>query len=112
MADFSPENPMNAFRPTRFAASALIALALGACASTSNQEGTGEYVDDTVVTAKVKAVLLNDPAVSGLAVNVETFKGVVQLSGFVKTAAERDRAAELARKVGGVTQVRNDILIR
>lgn len=89
-----------------------IALALTACASTGRQEGTGEYVDDTVVTTKVKAALLNDPTVSGLAVNVETFKGTVQLSGFVKSAAERDRAVELTRKVGGVSTVKNDILIR
>jgi len=93
-------------------ASVIVAVALGACAGTRQQEGTGEYFDDTVITAKVKAVLLNDPVVSGLAVNVETFKGVVQLSGFVKTAAERDLAVKLARGVSGVTQVKNDILIR
>lgn len=87
-------------------------LALAACASTPKQEGTGEYFDDTVLTTKVKAVLLNDPLVSGLAVNVETFKGVVQLSGFVKTAAERAKAVELARAVSGVKDVKNDILLR
>ena len=90
----------------------IIALALAACAGTRKQESTGEYFDDTTLTTKVKAVLLDDPMVSGLAVNVETFKGVVQLSGFVKTPAERDRAVELAREVGGVKQVKNDILIR
>lgn len=90
----------------------ILALALAACAGTRTQESTGEYFDDTTLTTKVKAVLLDDPMVSGLAVNVETFKGVVQLSGFVKTPAERDRAVELARKVGGVKQVKNDILIR
>lgn len=90
----------------------IIALALAACAGTRKQESTGEYFDDTTLTTKVKAVLLDDPMVSGLAVNVETFKGVVQLSGFVKTPAERDRAVELARNVGGVKQVKNDILIR
>lgn len=87
-------------------------LALAACAGTSKQEGTGEYFDDSVITTKVKAALLKDPVVSGLAVNVETFKGTVQLSGFVKTAAERDLAVKLAREVGGVKSVKNDILIR
>ena len=88
------------------------ALVLAACAATPKQEGTGEYFDDTVLTTKVKAVLLGDPMVSGLAVNVETFKGVVQLSGFVKTAAERAKAVELARAVSGVKDVKNDILLR
>ncbi|MGB7988863.1 MAG: BON domain-containing protein [Candidatus Methylophosphatis roskildensis] len=90
----------------------IVALTLAACAATRKQESTGEYFDDTTLTTKVKAALLDDPAVSGLAVNVETFKGIVQLSGFVKTPAERDRAVELARTVGGVKQVKNDILIR
>ena len=97
---------------TKIIASLILALALAACAGTRQQESTGEYIDDSTLTTKVKAVLLDDPMVSGLAVNVETFKGVVQLSGFVKTRAERDRAVELARKVGGVRQVKNDILIR
>ena len=92
--------------------SLIIALGLAACASTAQQEGTGEYFDDSVITAKVKTALLNDPTVSGLAVNVETFRGIVQLSGFVKTAAERTRAHAVAHEVGGVKQVRNDILIR
>ena len=89
-----------------------IALTLAACAGTPKQESTGEYFDDTVITSKVKTALLNDPVVSGLAVNVETFKGVVQLSGFVRTAAERDRAHVLAHQVGGVTKVVNNILLR
>jgi osmotically-inducible protein OsmY len=96
----------------RIAASAIMALALGGCAATPTQEGTGEYIDDTVLTTKVKTVLLKDPMVSGMAVNVETFKGVVQLSGFVKTAAEREQAVRLARGVAGVKQVKNDILVR
>ena len=82
------------------------------CAGTTKQESTGEYIDDTVLTSRVKSALLNDPNVSGLAVNVETFKGIVQLSGFVKTVAERNRAVQLARAVPGVRQVKNDILIR
>jgi osmotically-inducible protein OsmY len=93
-------------------ATGFVVMALAACGATPTREGTGEYVDDSVITAKVKAELLKDPVVSGLAVNVETFKGVVQLSGFVKTSAERSRAVELASGVTGVRQVKNDILIR
>jgi hyperosmotically inducible protein len=103
---------MSARQLGRLITCVILALALAACAATRQQESTGEYFDDSTLTAKVKAVLLDDPLVSGLAVNVETFKGVVQLSGFVKTRAERDRAVDLARKVGGVKQVKNDILIR
>ena len=103
---------MNARRIGKFLASLILALTLAACAGTRQQESTGEYFDDTALTAKVKAVFVNDPVVSALSVNVETFKGVVQLSGFVKSTLERDRAVELARKVNGVKQVRNDVLIR
>lgn len=96
----------------RLFSTGLVVMALAACGATPTREGTGEYVDDSVVTTKVKAALLKDPVVSGLAVNVETFKGVVQLSGFVKTAAERGRAAQLASEVAGVQKVKNDILLR
>jgi len=97
---------------SKIAASLIVGLTLVGCAATAKQESSGEYFDDTTITTKVKAALLKDPTVSGLAVNVETFKGTVQVSGFVKTAVERARAAELARTVPGVKQVKNDILIR
>lgn len=97
--------------PRTILAFALCALLAG-CAGTDQRESVGEYIDDTVMTSRVKAALLNDPAVSGLSVNVETYKGTVQLSGFVKTAPERNRAVQLAREVKGVRQVKNDILIR
>lgn len=97
---------------TQLVIGVVVAFTLAACAATPSTEGTGEYFDDTVLTTKVKAALLKDPTVSGLAVNVETFKGVVQLSGFVKTTAERDRAHVLTREIPGVKQVKNDILIR
>ena len=96
----------------QLALTGVLSLMLAACAGGAKQESTGEYIDDTVITSRVKSALLNDPAVSGLSVNVETFKGSVQLSGFVKTVAERNRAVQLARGVTGVRQVRNDILIR
>ena len=90
----------------------LLPLMLAGCAGTATQESTGEYIDDTVLTSRVKGVLLNDPQVSGLSINVETFKGTVQLSGFVKAVSERNRAVQLVRSVKGVRQVRNDLLIR
>ena len=96
----------------RVVISAIVALLLTACAGTPHKESSGEYIDDSVLTTKVKTALVNDPMVSGLAVKVDTFKGVVQLSGFVSSAAQRDRAGKLAGQVNGVKQVKNDILIR
>lgn len=96
----------------RLALAFALTLLIAACAGTPQRESTGEYIDDTVLTSRVKAALLNDPGVSGLAVNVETFKGTVQLSGFVKSVSERNRAVQLAREIKGVRQVKNDILIR
>jgi len=89
----------------------LLATLLG-CAGTATKEGTGEYVDDTVVTTKVKAAIFNEPSLKVFQVNVETFKGTVQLSGFVNTRDEINRASEVARGVPGVTAVRNDIRLK
>lgn len=85
---------------------------LGACAATRTQEGTGEYVDDTVITTKVKAMILNEPMLKSMEVNVETFKGRVQLSGFVSNKAAMDKAVELARGVKGVSSVANDMRMK
>jgi osmotically-inducible protein OsmY len=82
------------------------------CASTQKHEGTGEYVDDSVITTKVKAMLFDEPNLRSGQINVETFKGVVQLSGFVHSAADIDRAVEIARSVSGVTSVKNDMRLR
>ncbi|MBK7900828.1 MAG: BON domain-containing protein [Azonexus sp.] len=82
------------------------------CASTAKQEGTGEYVDDSAITAKVKAAILNDPSLKVAEINVETFKGVVQLSGFVSSQAAANKAVEVARAVGGVKSVKNDMRIK
>lgn len=82
------------------------------CASTSKQEGTGEYVDDSVITTKVKAAILNEPTLKVAEINVETFKGVVQLSGFVSSQAAAGKAVEVARGVKGVKSVRNDIRMK
>jgi osmotically-inducible protein OsmY len=82
------------------------------CASTAKKEGTGEYIDDTVITTKVKAAFVADEALKASEINVETFKGVVQLSGFVKTPADIARAVEVARGVEGVKSVKNDIRLK
>ncbi|HEX6827641.1 MAG TPA: BON domain-containing protein [Burkholderiales bacterium] len=89
----------------------LAALAAG-CAGGKTQESTGEYIDDSTITTKVKTVMLKDPAVSSLVINVETYKGTVQLSGFARSEQERTRAVGLAQSVDGVKSVRNDIVIR
>lgn len=82
------------------------------CASTAKQEGTGEYVDDSVITGKVKAAILNEPTLKSAEINVETFKGAVQLSGFVSSQAAVNKAVEVTRHVGGVTSVKNDMRIK
>ena len=85
---------------------------LTACSSTSKTEGTGEYVDDTVITTKVKAAVLSEPGLKSAEINVETFKGKVQLSGFVSTQAQIEKAVEVARSVKGVTSVANDMRLK
>ena len=82
------------------------------CASTSKQEGTGEYFDDTAITAKVKSAVLNEPTLKSAEINVETFKGVVQLSGFVRSQADINQAVEVARHVTGVKSVKNDMRLK
>lgn len=89
----------------------MFATVLG-CSSTSRQESTGEYFDDSVITTKVKAAIFNEPSLKSAEINVETFKGIVQLSGFVSSAADIQKAAELARSVKGVTSVKNDMRIK
>ena len=98
-------------RLTTLVAIAFMAMALG-CASTAKQEGTGEYFDDTVVTTKVKAAILNEPTLKSAEINVETFKGVVQLSGFVNSREDINKAVTVARPVPGVTSVKNDMRLK
>ncbi|WP_028314559.1 BON domain-containing protein [Desulfatibacillum aliphaticivorans] len=86
-------------------------LSIG-CASTSSREGTGEYVDDSVITAKVKAAIFNEPSLKLFEINVETFKGVVQLSGFVSSRADIYKAVEVAQGVGGVKSVKNGMAVK
>ena len=88
----------------------LILLAfLGGCAATNNRESTGEYIDDSVITTKVKARILNDPMLKVFEINVESFKGVVQLTGFVDSAQASDRASAIASSVKGVQAVKNNL---
>jgi osmotically-inducible protein OsmY len=89
----------------------LIAVFLG-CASTRKSEGTGEYFDDSAITTKVKAAIFNDPTLKVFQINVETFKGEVQLSGFVDSAQSVTRAGEVARGVKGVKSVKNNLIVK
>lgn len=82
------------------------------CGSTHKQEGTGEYFDDTVITTKVKAAILNEPTLKATEINVETFKGVVQLSGFVSSSASINKAIEVASGVAGVKSVKNSMHLK
>ena len=91
---------------------ALAFATLLGCASTSTKSSTGEYIDDTLITTKVKAAILNEESLKSAEVNVETFKGVVQLSGFVNSQADIAKAAQVAREVKGVTSVKNDMRLK
>jgi osmotically-inducible protein OsmY len=82
------------------------------CGSTAKTEGTGEYVDDSVITAKVKTAIFNDSTLKVNEINVETFKGVVQLSGFVRSQTDINKAVQIARGVAGVKSVKNDMRIK
>ncbi len=110
---------MNTFKSI---ATVLIALSMTfmlGCAATTKHDGsgtkhesTGEYVDDAAITTKVKAAIFNEPGLKSAEINVETFQGVVQLSGFVSTQASISRAAEVARGVHGVKSVKNDMRLK
>ncbi|MCM2330088.1 MAG: BON domain-containing protein [Pseudomonas sagittaria] len=91
---------------------ALTLLTAVGCSSTPKQEGTGEYIDDSVITSKVKAAILGEASLKVAEINVETFKGVVQLSGFVNSQADINKAVEIARGVRGVKSVKNDMRLK
>lgn len=94
-----------------FVAICALLLTLG-CASTDTQSGTGEYVDDTVTTTKVKTAIFNEPTLKSAEINVETFKGVVQLSGFVSSQEDINRAVAVASDVDGVVSVEDDMQLK
>ena len=89
-----------------------VATFTSGCAGTATRESTGEYIDDATTTTKVKAAFVKDPVVSAMDVKVDTFKGTVQLSGFVDTSEQKTRAEQVAAGVSGVTAVKNNITVK
>lgn len=90
----------------------MLFVAVLGCSSTPQKESTGEYVDDSYITTKVKAAILGEPTLKSSEINVETFKGVVQLSGFVNSRSDISRAIDVARSVKGVKSVKNDMRLK
>ena len=90
----------------------LVLASAWGCGATARTEGTGEYIDDSVITSKVKAAIFNDPKLKVNEINVETFKGVVQLSGFVRSQADIDQAVKVTGAIAGVKSVKNDMRLK
>ena len=90
----------------------ILLISVMGCASTRTHESAGEYLDDSAITLKVKTAILGDEALKSSEINVETFKGVVQLSGFVNSQSDINQAVVVARNVNGVTSVRNDMQLK
>jgi len=90
----------------------MFVAALMACASTSKKESTGEYVDDSVITTKVKSLLAEDDFLKSFQIGVETYKGIVQLSGFVNSRQAVEKASQIASSVKGVKSVKNDLIVK
>lgn len=115
LCSVTPFSPMKKSLTTLLALLALssgLALLPAGCAGTATRESTGEYVDDSAITAKVKASFVRDPVVKALQVKVDTYKGVVQLSGFVDTPDQKARAEQIARSTPGVQGVTNNIQVK
>jgi osmotically-inducible protein OsmY len=87
-------------------------LFMVACAAGPGQSSTGEYIDDSVITTRVKAAIFNEPTLKASEINVETFKGEVQLSGFINSKEDMNKAVELTRSVKGVGSVKNDMRMK
>jgi hypothetical protein len=90
----------------------ILIAAFAACASTRTHESTGEYVDDSVITTKVKSQLAEDDFLKSFQISVETFQGTVQLSGFVNTQQAVDKAGQIVRSVKGVKSIKNDLIVK
>jgi osmotically-inducible protein OsmY len=99
-------------RIMKFLAGLVLIVSFMGCASTRTSEGTGGYVDDSAITTKVKSAILMDSSLKVLQINVETFKGEVQLSGFVDSHQSATKAAEVARGVKGVKSIKNDLIVK
>jgi osmotically-inducible protein OsmY len=89
-----------------------VALYSGGCSATATRKSTGEFIDDATITAKVKTAFAQDPGVKALDVKIDTFKGNVQLNGFVSTAEEKARAEQIARGIQGVVNVQNNVTVK
>lgn len=103
------------FKPNRIMsllACLILAASITGCASTRQHESTGQYIDNSVITSKVKTAIFNEPTLKSLQITVESFKGEVQLSGFVDSSASVAKATEVARSVEGVTAVKNDLIVK
>lgn len=96
----------------KFLACLVLVASFTGCASTSKHESTGQYIDNSVITSKVKAAIFNEPTLKSMQITVETYKGVVQLSGFVDSEASVKKAGEVARSVEGVVSVKNDLIVK
>ena len=103
---------MNALKRSLAISIAASMLFAAGCASTSTQESTGEYLDDTTITTKVKTAIFNEPSLKVAQINVKTYKSVVQLSGFVNSYADAYTAGSVARAVKGVAHVDNDLKLK
>ena len=90
----------------------MLLVTFAACASSPKQESTGDYVDDSVITTKIKSQLAADDFLKSFEISVETRKGVVQLSGWVRTQDAVNRAGQIARNVGGVKAVKNNLTVK
>jgi osmotically-inducible protein OsmY len=103
---------MNTLRGLKILLLATILVSVWGCGATAVTEGPGEYVDDSVITAKVKGAIFNDSSLKVNEINVETFKGLVQLSGFVRSQADIDKAVHVASGIAGVKSVKNDMRVK
>jgi osmotically-inducible protein OsmY len=96
----------------RFLLLLVVIATVAACASTRTQESTGEYVDDSVITTKVKSLIAADDLLKSFQISVETYKGAVQLSGFVDSQKAVDKAYEITKTVKGVTSIKNNLIVK
>jgi osmotically-inducible protein OsmY len=103
---------MRALKGVEILVITIVLASVWGCGSTSTKEGTGEYLDHSVITTKVKTAIFNDSSLKVNEINVETFKGVVQLSGFVRSQADIDKAVQVAQGVAGVKSVKNDMRVK
>ena len=95
----------------KFTAILAVLVIASACSATRTQQSAGEVVDDSVLTSKVKVALIEDPVTKAGQINVETYRGVVELGGFVDNAQQKEQATKVARTITGVTEVRNNVVV-